>query len=277
MMKGRMDSATPTFLSELDGLMLLNGHYRHQRFSPHFHDSYTVGMVMSGSFTFQCGSKPWTADAGDICLINPRSMHTGEQFSPQGCHYINAYIPHSLFKRLVASDGGNHQHDAPFGSAVLRNDACSVLFERFLTMAFESGKTTVLAERLSNVLETMLMALPPNATAQEELSPLTPVVSRVMALLENHCTEGLTVADIAAHVGLSEGHLARHFKSVTGWSLHAWQVQLRLHRASALLMAGSDISDTALSCGFSDHAHLGRWLKRALGTTPKQLTGNARA
>jgi len=58
---------------------------------------------------------------------------------------------------------------------------------------------------------------------------------------------------------------------------HAYQLQVRVRRAKALLLAGHPIAQAATEAGFWDQSHLTRHFKRTIGVTPARyiadLTG----
>ena len=51
---------------------------------------------------------------------------------------------------------------------------------------------------------------------------------------------------------------------------HAFQTQVRVARAKALLLRGWPISQAAAHTGFADQSHLTRHFKRLVGVTPGQ-------
>jgi AraC-like DNA-binding protein len=67
---------------------------------------------------------------------------------------------------------------------------------------------------------------------------------------------------------LSRFELIRRFRADTGMTPHAFQVNLRIARARALLAAGVTPAAVAADCGFADQSHLTRTFKRAVGVSP---------
>ena len=53
-----------------------------------------------------------------------------------------------------------------------------------------------------------------------------------------------------------------------GIAPHAYLVQLRLARARQLLASGQPPARVAMTLGFADQSHMGRWFRRAYGLTP---------
>lgn len=78
----------------------------------------------------------------------------------------------------------------------------------------------------------------------------------------------MTLAELARLAGLSAFHLCRVFRQSVGMPPHAYQTQLRVRQAKALLRAGQPIVSAAIAAGFYDQAHLTRHFKRIVGVPP---------
>lgn len=98
---------------------------------------------------------------------------------------------------------------------------------------------------------------------------------RIRHTLDEICVRrGLTVADIAAEVGLSERYLHRIFAS-HGETVGGALIGARLQRAQAMLrsprFAGYPISEIAWQCGFQDRRHFTRRYRHRFGEAPSKL------
>jgi AraC-like DNA-binding protein len=60
----------------------------------------------------------------------------------------------------------------------------------------------------------------------------------------------------------------RRFRDQTGLTPHAFQTNVRIARARAMLSGGEPIARVAAACGFADQPHLTRTFRRAVGVTP---------
>ena len=82
----------------------------------------------------------------------------------------------------------------------------------------------------------------------------------------------LRVADLAAVAGLPPGRFAVAFRAATGSTPHRYVLGRRVVRALELLRAGTlDLSEVALTCGFSSQQHMTTTLHRVTGTTPARV------
>jgi AraC-like DNA-binding protein len=81
----------------------------------------------------------------------------------------------------------------------------------------------------------------------------------------------LTLDDVARLIHASPYHLARVFRSHTGYGLHGYVQQLRLRAALERLRDGDqDLAHMALELGFSSHSHLSATFRRTFGITPSR-------
>jgi len=80
--------------------------------------------------------------------------------------------------------------------------------------------------------------------------------------------QDLGLDDLARATGVDRFRLSRAFKAAFGLAPHAYLVQLRLAKARRLLAAGQPPALVAMSLGFADQSHMGRWFRRAYGLTP---------
>ena len=98
---------------------------------------------------------------------------------------------------------------------------------------------------------------------------------RARRYLEERWAEPVALAELAAVARLSRFELARTFRAQVGLPPHAFQLDLRVARARALLGAGEAPAAVAAACGFYDQAHLGRVFKRAVGVPPARYASRS--
>ena len=97
-----------------------------------------------------------------------------------------------------------------------------------------------------------------------------PQLHRIKTYIEDHLSESLSIADLAAIVPMSEFHFARSFKAATGESPHRYVTQQRIERAKVFLsvtqLAVAEIGDRV---GFSNQRHFTAQFRKLTGATPK--------
>jgi AraC family transcriptional regulator len=90
----------------------------------------------------------------------------------------------------------------------------------------------------------------------------------LLAWLQEHIQDPLTVSLMAGHVGLSDAHFSREFKRSTGVTPWDYVMRIRLDAVRESLLNGLCSSEAASQFGFSDQSHMARLFKVRFGCTP---------
>jgi AraC family transcriptional regulator len=100
---------------------------------------------------------------------------------------------------------------------------------------------------------------------------LTPKRLReIKEFIDGHLDQPLTVAEMAAHLGLSPSHFSRSFHRSLNMPPHRYLMSRRLIRVLALLATSSmPLAEIALLAGFCDQSHLSRYFRNHFGLTPR--------
>jgi len=94
-------------------------------------------------------------------------------------------------------------------------------------------------------------------------------LKRVIAYLDEHLDETVTLAAMAAAAGLSPMHFAAQFRVATGQRPHDYLQRRRIERAQRLLRETAlPLAEIALMAGFKAQAHFTTVFRRLVGTTP---------
>jgi AraC family transcriptional regulator len=143
-----------------------------------------------------------------------------------------------------------------------------------LTREAEAGGTSgrLYAESLSTALATRLLFVGRSLEQPSgaKLSPLPRrILQRVTDRMEAGLNADLTLAELAAESGYSRTHFTRMFKAATGQTPHRHLLELRLRKAQSMLVDPAlSLTDIALACGFSSHAHLSTAFRSRFGMAP---------
>lgn len=75
----------------LNGIELMHARYTAHQLAPHSHETFAIGVVLSGALSFSYRSPPEVIPAGHIMLIHPGEVHTGRCVGDRGCSYRMLY------------------------------------------------------------------------------------------------------------------------------------------------------------------------------------------
>jgi AraC family transcriptional regulator len=94
-------------------------------------------------------------------------------------------------------------------------------------------------------------------------------LERVRSEIDGRFEKPLSVAGLAAEVGVHPAHLSRAFHRRFGSPVAAYLRQVRVRAAAELLRRSSlTLADVAAGTGFADQSHLTRVFKQVTGLTP---------
>ena len=105
--------------------------------------------------------------------------------------------------------------------------------------------------------------------APSRLGTRHPKITKVIKLMEQTLQAPLTMAELAASVGLSERSLLRRFREALDVSPRQYYRELRLDVGRRLLDNHDlSVTDVALACGFETRGAFTRAFKQAFGSAP---------
>lgn len=260
----------------LDGLELLHADYQTQEFAPHTHDSYAIGVVLSGALSFRPKSPSDVVLSGHIMVIHPGEVHTGRCVGEDGCKYRMFYVHPTFLLELHQHLSGKTAHSLFFRNQRIKDDNTAGLLHS-LHVAIEKSKAPAI-EKESRLIEAMTHLLVRHATPrpfvfQETLN--RKYVRTAKEFIEEHYKNNLSLKEIARAVNTSPFHLLRMFKAETGLPPHAYLTQYRIRKARHFLSKGTPIVQVALQTGFCDQSQFTKRFKQLVGTTPGQFRNTA--
>ncbi len=81
-----------------------------------------------------------------------------------------------------------------------------------------------------------------------------------------------TIRELSRKVAMNECYLKKGFKALTGKTIHEYQQQLRIEKATDMLQnQGFSVTDVALTLGYSSISHFSTAFKRITGLKPCEL------
>lgn len=171
------------------------------------------------------------------------------------------------------------QADAPHAPKVLFEDAILWATAMKLKAALESnnGRTAylealvnVLAHELSCSGEEITRALPPNRGGLASWQ-----MRAVIAYIEEHLNEQISLATLAQLARLSQHHFCRAFKQSFGIPPHGYHLQRRMQQAQVLLSdRATSITEVGLILGYANSSSFSHTFHKITGQTPSQFRRN---
>ncbi len=223
-------------------------------------------MVERGAARFDLDATTQRAAQGELFVLEPDAVHTGMAAVPEGWAYKVLYIEPQLVHAWAERDG-----NAPRAArwVVFRDRALRGALERaHSALATEPAGDLEVDEAVLAAVAALRPHLRPGPPARGRERAEHASVRRARRHLSERWDQRVTLAELSAVAGLSRFELVRRFGEQNGVSPHAFQTNLRVDHARALLASGLAPGAVAAACGFADQPHLTRVFKRAVGVTP---------
>lgn len=109
------------------------------------------------------------------------------------------------------------------------------------------------------------------AEHDRDAESVDPRIVRVLAWIQAHLDNPITLAQAAAIAHLSPGRFRHLFVQQTGISFRAYLLWERVKQAVTCGLAGESWTTAAQRSGFADSAHLSRMFRRMFGLAPSML------
>jgi len=243
--------------------------YSDHAFPRHSHDTFGIGVMLSGA------QRSWSvvgqveAEAGDVVMLNPGEVHDGSPIGgARGWRII--YIDPAVVRHAIAGDVAE-------GEVTIRPVARDPLLGanvRRLFAALGGGDPLLAEERLARCL---MRAIERHDVRGRRKPPASPAIARALQRMDDAPDADVSLEELARCCGITRFQLLRGFAREVGTTPHAYLVQRRIRLARKLLAAGASPADAAIRAGFSDQPHMTRVFTRHFGITPGRYQRAVRA
>ena len=223
------------------------------------------------------GSERYRVQKGDIILIAPGISHRpllpAQMTEPyvRDVLWISTDFMEDLLRAfpLIAPDSNRY-------AALLRTDSkwqeyISALFRNGILESEQQAYGWEMA-LAGNTIQ--LIALLYRAFMEHSVAPLKAekpeLLNRVMAYVEAHLEEKITLQDMAHTFYVSESSISHTFREKMGISFYRYVTQRRLIAAKVLIAEGIVLDVVGRQVGFSDYSGFYRAFKQEYGISPRQ-------
>jgi AraC family transcriptional activator of pobA len=255
----------------------------------HAHDFLVLAYIERGTGSFHLGDQRWPLNTGDAFVIAPGEVvRVGDDDAAGWCVFFPA--------ELIASDalGGSlgwRSHPLLFPFVARHADGAQRLPVPPAERAAWSGHVTAIERELDQ---------PRDGSSEAALAHLTlllvsaarisvdighdlrisrePLLATVFERIEQDYGKPISLATIAADVGLTPGYLTTVVRRKTGRSLQRWITERRMDQARRLLRETDlTIEDIAASVGYRHPSFFIRHFRRDHTVTPAVWRRQTRA
>jgi AraC-like DNA-binding protein len=235
-------------------------------------ERHLVVFPRTGVWIRHAGSRAFVADSRVVTIYNAGQVYTREPMHPEGDRSDWFGLSPDLAREVARSVGQAADDERPFEFEFAESDLRLYCRQRMLFDRLLAGDVDAL-EVEEEVLDIATAVLRLASREPRRTRPIRSahrdLAEHARAELVRTATSALSLGEIATRVGASPWHLCRVFRAVTGTSLHAFRMDLRLRTAlERLENPRADLSRLAFELGFSSHSHFTSAMRLRLGRTP---------
>lgn len=208
-------------------------------------------------------------NAGDVVLLRPYQPHrlrmAGDRpFKQYWFCFEGSAVPELLHATALASVDLLHV-DMPHLHPLLHDGVFGACHENLLPLKVEG------------LLKLVLAALPAAEGSVAEHTFASVYINRAVDFLRLNHASGITMADVAEEVGITEKYLYKLFRRELGTTPMEYLNQCRVSRAEMLLTSTTlSIAEIARECGFEDPSYFSRFYCRQRGHSPTEYRKNTK-
>lgn len=253
----------------------------------HWHNEMEIIYLSKGTATFRIESREFAIREGEALVVHPGELHSGINDQDMGiCYYsivfklswlssLQADRIQELFlgpillgelrlPALLSVSGGSPPELLGYIKQIL------IRYEN-RSPAYELSLKGLLLQLIADMCQFGMM----EQSEEQRNSPgneYNQQIKKVLAFMEEHSHEKLTLDQLAGVVSLSRSHFCKFFKTQTGMRPMEFLNFIRINKAANLLSTGSyNVLEAALESGYQHVSYFSKWFRFYMNMTPSQF------
>jgi AraC-like DNA-binding protein len=229
-------------------------------FEPHRHDTYAIGISVTGVLRFRYRGSSRICLPGQIHVLHPDVVHDGGPGTSDGFSYRILYAEPALIRDAL--DGG----ELPFVADPVQDSSPATRVLASLLRDIDEPITDLSRVDIATIIADTLRSL--SGARDRHKSIDFRAVSGVRDYLAAHPAVQTPASTLERLAGLDRYSIARQFREAFGTSPDRYRTMRRLELARAAIESGVPLARAAAQAGFADQSHMTRQFKHTYGLTP---------
>ncbi len=215
---------------------------------------YSILVVLSGRLHYVLNGKEYIAQEGDALFASPGTTRVRfRDEKPAVFFFVNFFADSSL------------KIDLPnyiSGALTSRLRDTILLYDKI-----GRDHSSYTDEKKSLLIDMMLLFLKESAQKKAQ----NPHVDKILAFIQTHFRENITLKNIANQVGLTVPYCCAIVKKELGCTIYELILRERILLAEELIKSGDHaIKKIPSMCGFNDYSNFSKSFKKIIGNSPIQ-------
>lgn len=248
----------------------------------HTHDYFEFFFFLEGNIIIYIDGKQFVPTPGTMIVIPPNMPHYSR--------LIDGDTPYRRIVFWITEDFLNNLGVSSKEYLYLTNRAKTsdnFIINKFKEIEFNTiqGKVFSLIDEMHSnrfgkdakvLLNVSDLILSVNRTVYESLNPdiathdEDTLYQSLIQYIESHIDEDISLDLLADKLHVSKFHISRTFSETNGMPIHKYITKKRLSMCQDAILSGRDISQVAITYGFSDYSVFYRAFVKEYGKSPKK-------
>lgn len=252
----------------------------------HWHDEMEIIAIEKGELEVKIGENDFLGKPGDIFMVNPRELHLMGPSEIDALYYTLLFpvefisfqtidnLETELFAPIRSNkllfpckiDGKLNKKIRPYLEAII-----SANIKKHEIRADEISLTRHHLQTRISLLQIIQCLYEAGALIETDSSVNTSMQKEMLAFINEHYQDRLTLNRLADEFHLSEKYVSRYFVEHFNITFSNYIIHLRLTHAKQLLETTDEsITEVAMQSGFSNVSYFIRSFKNTYGVAPLQ-------
>ena len=242
----------------------------------HYHNTFEIIYIVGGKACFNINNEDYNVFAGNLIFINNFENHHVEvSLFPYKRYFIlidptwfQSTINDPILVSIFKNRPSHFKHSVTLDKET--RDCIGKLFQSLLIEYTNKSDYWELA--LKSYIQKLLVLLYRNC---KDAFPITSynssieLIYKIQKYIEEHCTEEISLKDVAQLFYIDMYYLSHLFKLNTGFTFKEYLILQRISKAKEFLFYTNDnITTVCMNSGFNNVNHFIRIFKKYTQTTP---------
>lgn len=248
----------------------------------HSHDFYEIYFFISGDVSAYIEEYAYRLRPGDVIIFPPERLHRAFFHNSDVLYErMILYVQREALSRMGQSDYNllgmldACMARAQFCHALTDQDleTCKYLFSDVIANIDDDSAHQRMLTRCKVTMLLTHVCKWFSESPDEPSSRAGTRMANIIAYINEHISEDLSLDGISAKFFISKYHLIREFKAYANRTVYQYILSKRIILAKQYMQSGASPTDVYLKCGFHDYSSFYKVFKKETGLSPQQYIG----